>query len=86
MYIFKYIQEDVMIEAKVFRSGNSQAIRLPKNYRLHSDTVRLNKIGNVLIIVPKDDPWSNFKEGVSEAREFPARDTGKRKKKNGLNA
>ncbi|MBN1575788.1 MAG: AbrB/MazE/SpoVT family DNA-binding domain-containing protein [Chitinispirillaceae bacterium] len=60
-----------MIETKVFKSGNSQAIRLPKNYRLKSDTVRLNRIGNVLVIVPKDDPWVNFKEGVREAEGFP---------------
>jgi antitoxin VapB len=60
-----------MIEAKIFRSGNSQAIRLPKEYRLKADSVQLNRIGNVLIIVPKDDPWANFKEGVKEADDFP---------------
>ncbi|MBN1961596.1 MAG: AbrB/MazE/SpoVT family DNA-binding domain-containing protein [Deltaproteobacteria bacterium] len=60
-----------MIEAKIFRSGNSQAIRLPKEYRLKTDSVQLNRIGNVLIIVPKDDPWANFKEGVKEAEDFP---------------
>ena len=71
MYILGYIQEVFMIETKVFKSGNSQAIRLPKNYRLNSNPVRLNRIGNVLVIVPKDDPWVNFKEGVNEAEGFP---------------
>jgi antitoxin VapB len=60
-----------MVEAKVFKSGNSQAIRLPKDYRLDSDTVRINRIGNVLVIVPPEDPWMNFKEGVAEAVNFP---------------
>jgi antitoxin VapB len=30
--------------AKVFRSGNSQAVRLPKAFRLSSDTVTLVKL------------------------------------------
>lgn len=60
-----------MIEAKVFKSGNSQAIRLPKEYRINSDSVRINKIGNLLIILPPNDPWSNFIEGINEASDFP---------------
>ena len=60
-----------MIYAKVFKSGNSQAIRLPKEYRLDVDSVQINKIGNLLILIPKDDPWLNFIEGINEAEEFP---------------
>jgi len=71
MYILTYIQEVYMIEAKIFNSGNSQAIRLPKEYRMNADSVQLNRIGNVLVIVPKDDPWANFREGIKEAEEFP---------------
>jgi antitoxin VapB len=60
-----------MINAKVFKSGNSQAIRLPKEYRLDVDSVQINKIGNLLVLIPKDDPWINFIEGINEAEEFP---------------
>ena len=60
-----------MINAKVFKSGNSQAIRLPKEYRLDVDSVQINKIGNLLVLIPKDDPWTNFIEGINEAEEFP---------------
>ncbi len=63
-----------MVEAKVFKSGNSQAIRLPKEFRFDSDTVNLNRIGNLVVIVPKDNPWAIFKEGVSEAEDFPVLD------------
>lgn len=63
-----------MIEAKVFQSGNSQAIRLPKDYRLDAETVKLNRIGNLVVIVPKDDPWASFKEGIKEASDFPLKD------------
>ena len=60
-----------MINAKVFKSGNSQAIRLPKEYRLEVDSVQINKIGNLLVLIPKDDPWLNFIEGINETEEFP---------------
>ena len=60
-----------MKNAKVFKSGNSQAIRLPKEYRLDVDSVQINKIGNLLILIPKDNPWANFIEGIHEVDEFP---------------
>ena len=60
-----------MKNAKVFKSGNSQAIRLPKEYRLDVDSVQINKIGNLLVLIPKDNPWANFIDGVNEADEFP---------------
>ena len=60
-----------MLKAKVFKSGNSQAIRLPKEYRLSTDAVHLNKIGNLLMLIPLDDPWVNFIDGIKEADDFP---------------
>ena len=46
-----------METAKVFSNGGSQAVRLPKNCRFNEDEVLLNRIGNVLILMPKSDPW-----------------------------
>lgn len=61
-----------MITAKVFKSGNSQAIRLPKQFRLDSDEIIINRVGNVLVMIPKDDPWSFFSQGIKEIGEdFP---------------
>jgi antitoxin VapB len=60
-----------MKEAKVFISGNSQAIRLPKEYRVDVDTVKINRIGNLLVIIQNEDPWANFKKGIQEAKDFP---------------
>lgn len=70
-----------MIEAKIFQSGNSQAIRLPKEYRLAGDSVHLNRIGNLLVLIPMDDPWKSFVEGVNQADEFPDIDNSKLKLK-----
>lgn len=62
-----------MITAKVFKSGNSQAVRLPKEYRLSDKEVSINRIGNILMIVPKGDPWRAFSEGIKElGDDFPA--------------
>ncbi len=47
-----------MKTAKVFQSGNSQAIRLPKEFRLRCDRVTIRREGRVLIIEPIDD-WAD---------------------------
>lgn len=47
-----------MDTAKVFWSGRSQAIRLPKQYRLNVNKVQINKHGNTLIIEPIAQDWS----------------------------
>ena len=40
--------------AKVFKSGNSQAIRLPKAWRFSTSTVQIEKTaGGLLILDPK---------------------------------
>ena len=43
-----------MTKAKVFKSGNSQAIRLPKEFRLQVKEVELVRLGDdILIRQPK---------------------------------
>jgi len=48
-----YIQRMYMptISAKVFKSGNSQAIRLPKALRLNAKTVQIEKTARGLFIL-----------------------------------
>jgi virulence-associated protein VagC len=41
----------ITITAKVFNSGNSQAIRLPKALRLSAKTVQIEKTGRGLLIL-----------------------------------
>lgn len=55
--------------AKVFNSGNSQAIRLPKQFRLNVKEVFIRWSGNSLIITPHPDSWDSFMqscEGFSD--------------------
>ena len=51
--------------AKVFRNGRSQAIRLPKEFRVDADEVYLKKTPEGFLVIPRD-PWEIFFEGVTE--------------------
>ena len=55
-----------MFTTKVFKSGNSQAVRIPKEYKIDSNELFINKIGNTIIIFPKNDPWRIFKESITD--------------------
>ena len=51
--------------AKVFTNGGSQAIRLPKNCRFEEREVMVNRIGDVVILMPKKNPWESVVKGLS---------------------
>lgn len=54
-----------MQTAKVFESGRSQAIRLPKQFRVNTAEVYLKKTADGFLVIPRD-PWEVFLEGVQE--------------------
>ena len=41
-----------MLTSKVFTSGNSQAIRLPKEYQVKDKELFIQKIGRTIILFP----------------------------------
>ncbi len=51
--------------AKVFTSGNSQAIRLPKEFRLDVTEVYISRSGNSLVLTPRMTSWEGFAEGLT---------------------
>ena len=55
-----------MRTSKVFKSGNSQAIRLPKEYSVEEDELIIQKIGTTIILFPKSNPWELFKQSLTE--------------------
>jgi len=55
-----------MKTAKVFKSGNSQAIRLPKEFQFGGSEVYIKKMGNCAVLIPKDDPWKIVEESVGK--------------------
>jgi antitoxin VapB len=54
-----------MAIARVFQSGRSQAIRLPKEFRVEADAVRLKRTPDGFLVLTKD-PWDVFFEGVEQ--------------------
>jgi len=51
---------------KIFKSGNSQAVRIPKEYQMGEEELIINKIGNTIILFPQDDPWKLFKSSIHD--------------------
>ena len=50
--------------AKIFSNGGSQAVRLPKTCRFDEDEVLVNRIGNIVILMPKSDPWKSMLDSL----------------------
>lgn len=68
-----------MTTAKLFENGRSQAVRLPKECRFSGDEVAINKVGDVVFLMPKGNKWAGFisslslfdEDFMSEGREQP---------------
>jgi antitoxin VapB len=65
--------------AKIFANGRSQAVRLPKEYRFKGTEVYAKKVGNVVMLFPKDNPWTSlvrsldsFSDDFMSERQQPA--------------
>jgi antitoxin VapB len=50
-----------MKSTTLFKSGNSQAMRIPKELRFSGDKVYIEKIGSIGIIVEDGSPWAALK-------------------------
>ncbi len=55
-----------MNTARIFKSGNSQAVRLPKEFQFNGNEVYIKKAANGVILIPKDEPWAMFEESLDE--------------------
>ncbi len=49
--------DGIMLTAKLFENGKSQAVRLPKECRFEGTEVSVNKIGDVVMLFPKNSNW-----------------------------
>jgi len=58
-----------MNTAKIFWSGRSQAVRLPKSFRFDAEEVRIRRHGNAVILEPvaKDWAWLDAVTGKLDA-------------------
>lgn len=53
-----------MMTAKIFENGRSQAVRLPKECRFNVDEVSVNKIGDIVMLMPKTSRWNAFMQAI----------------------
>ena len=66
MYILAYVLVLVMKTAKVFWSGNSQAVRIPKEFQLADDEVEIRRRGDSLILSPTKRSWTPLVESLDK--------------------
>lgn len=58
-----------METAMIFENGRSQAVRLPQKYRFQADEVVIQKLGDAVLLVPKESLWNTFLDGVNSFTE-----------------
>ena len=46
--------------AKLFRNGQSQAVRLPKEFRFEGDEVFIKKSGSAVVLIPLVNSWNSL--------------------------
>jgi antitoxin VapB len=65
-----YNQQGADMEtAKLFKNGNSQAVRLPKAFRLPGDEVKIVREGKRIILEPIEPTWDILFESLNEFPE-----------------
>ncbi len=72
-----------MQKAKLFTNGRSQAVRLPKEFRLPGTEVYIRREGNKVVLIPIDDPWQPFVDslGAASADFMPQREQGEQQQR-----
>ena len=67
-----------MDTARLFQSGRSQAVRLPKQFRFSGTEVGVRHFGNGVLLLPVDNPWvtleaalASFESDFELSREQP---------------
>ena len=53
-----------MMTAKIFKNGRSQAVRLPKECRFNTEEVAVNRVGDIVMLIPMDNKWDNFIQAI----------------------
>ena len=57
-------------KAKIFNNGNSQAVRLPKEFRFEGKEVIVRKVANGVLLIPQDkNIWESWFDNLDEFSE-----------------
>jgi len=57
-----------MKSAKIFTNGQSQAVRLPKEYRFEEDKVFIKKLNDMVVLIPKNSNsvWNTLFDALED--------------------
>jgi antitoxin VapB len=58
-----------MRTAKLFKNGESQAVRLPKEFRFEGTEVLIKRVGDAVVLLPTSRSWDTL---VDSLAKFPA--------------
>ena len=54
-----------METAKIFTNGKSQTVLLPKDFRFSGSEVYIKKVGETVMLFPKEQSWETFLAGLN---------------------
>jgi antitoxin VapB len=63
-----------MHKAKIFKNGQSQAVRLPKEFRFTTNEVSVTPLGNGIVIQPLLKTWKDVFDEIKPTDDFFAED------------
>lgn len=63
------VETIAMQTAKLFQNGRSQAVRLPKAFRLPGKEVKITRQGNQVILEPLETNWDAWFDGLDKFTE-----------------
>lgn len=56
----------VLKTAKLFKNGQSQAVRLPMEFRFEGKEVFIKRIGKAVVLLPYEHPWQSLIDSLGE--------------------
>lgn len=60
-----------METAKLFKNGQSQAVRIPKEFRMTGSEVYIKKQGEAIVLLPKENSWAPLFDSLNNfAKDF----------------
>lgn len=54
-----------MRTAKLFQNGQSQAVRLPKEFRFEGDRVFIKRVGEAVVLLPHQASWQTLFDSLA---------------------
>lgn len=64
--IYRIHIESTLKTAKLFKNGESQAVRLPKEFRFEGSEVLIKRAGSAVVLLPKSKSWDTLLSSLSQ--------------------